>query len=573
MQQNPVQASFSSRTYNFNTLLGRSSFPDFTAKRVVVPSFQRDYSWEKSHVSAFWEDVSSFFRQSFQHPATDNYFLGPIVILPEQEQIKLLDGQQRLATATILFSVIRDIARARGGQPGSDLARDIQRDLIYVDDESQIYALELSQLDARFFESHVQEDPPSESERIRIRSHRLIRQAKRFLKSSVEQELQGNNSGDLVAYLKQLKNLVAERLKLVTIQVGSEEEAFLIFETLNDRGLRLSVPDLLLNHLMRSSENESTRRIVRNNWNNVIENLGQQKVSTFLRHMWVSRYGDVKSQGLYREIRTNLESNNIESLAFARLCAEESELYSAITNLDRTRLNDDALLYLEPLTKNLSADRALPLLLAGLSSLSREDFAKLAKATVSLVIRHSILANLNPYDLENALYSAARTIREEHDDGSNSSRCLQEAKSYLHAIDPSNEQIRTGVEDLFLTKQQAGYIIYALAEQVQSQHHAVDIRRNSIEHIYPENAEPIEWPNQDTLDPYVWHIGNLTVLEPSLNRSAGNLNFGSKKPIYERSDILMTNKLSEDYSEWGHQQIMERSRRLLPLIRQVWFLS
>jgi hypothetical protein len=43
----------------------------------------------------------------------------------------LLDGQQGLATTTILLGVIRDIARARGGQLGSDLARDIHRDLCF----------------------------------------------------------------------------------------------------------------------------------------------------------------------------------------------------------------------------------------------------------------------------------------------------------------------------------------------------------------------------------------------------------------------------------------------------------
>ena len=93
-----MQASFSSQTYNISALLGRNSFPSYTAKRVVVPPFQRGYSWELSHVSTFWEDVSSFHKQLSQKGGQDTYFLGPIVILPSSDCVNLLDGQQRLTT-------------------------------------------------------------------------------------------------------------------------------------------------------------------------------------------------------------------------------------------------------------------------------------------------------------------------------------------------------------------------------------------------------------------------------------------------------------------------------------------
>ena len=111
-----MSSTFSSRTYNFITLLGRSSFPDYTTKKVVIPKFQRGYSWEKSHVATFWEDVWEFHESSGKD---DTYFLGPVVILPETGHITVLDGQQRLVTATILFSTIRDLLRQKGGQKGA----------------------------------------------------------------------------------------------------------------------------------------------------------------------------------------------------------------------------------------------------------------------------------------------------------------------------------------------------------------------------------------------------------------------------------------------------------------------
>src|SRR5208282_433228 len=99
------------------------------------PEFQRGYSWEKKHVEAFWTDITTFQRESEVKGGPDKYFLGPIVILSDSKDIiKLLDGQQRLATATILFGVLRDLARGLVIQDATDFARDTQAQLIVKED-------------------------------------------------------------------------------------------------------------------------------------------------------------------------------------------------------------------------------------------------------------------------------------------------------------------------------------------------------------------------------------------------------------------------------------------------------
>lgn len=568
-----MQGSFTSHTYNVSALLGRTSFPNYTAKKVVVPPFQRGYSWEKSHVAAFWDDLFTFHRRKNSDGVQDTYFFGPTVILPQDDFINLLDGQQRLATMTILLCVIRDLARAKGGPKGSDLARDIQRDLIMVDDEEDVYALNLSELDDPYFRSNVQEDPPNGAVKATLRSHRLIRQAKSYLNGKVGEIVAGSNAKELVAKLRSLRKTVDAHLKLVTIEVQSEDEAFLIFETLNDRGLRLAVPDLLLNHLMRTAENDAQRKRVRQSWNTVVENLGQRKVSTFIRHMWVSRYGDVKSQGLFREIRGNLTEQGIPSVDFAELCAKESEDYVAITGLDKGRLGPGALPHVEGLVKYLSDDRALPLLLSGLASLGTGEFEKLARSAVSLIVRHSVLANLNPSNLEDTLYSAARVLRAEKDNGASSAKCLYSAKTVLSKLDPTEEQVKTNIVDVYLTRNQALYMTYALATKMQSASNALTIASNSLEHIYPENADKMEWPERDELEPLAWHFGNLTVLEPKYNQQAANLSYDTKKGIYPKSVIAMTNEIPTKYNQWGQTEIFQRARNLLPIATQVWSVA
>jgi len=567
-----MQGSFTSYTYNVTALLGRASFPNYSAQRVVVPVFQRGYSWEQGHVATFWDDLFSFHQQSANRSGLDTYFLGPIVVIPEEEKgyISLLDGQQRLATTTILLAVIRDIARAKGGQLGSDLARDIHRDLIMVDDEADVYALTLGELDDLYFRTVVQEDPPSTSMRPRLRSHRLIAQAKNFLHSKVTELVDGLGAKELVGQLKQLRRTVASQLKMVAIEVRSEEEAFLIFETLNDRGLRLAVPDLVLNYLMRTANNDAQRKEIRRHWSAVIEHLGQRNPSTFLRHMWVSRYGDVKSQSLFREMRSNFAKHNVESLEFAKLCADESRQYAAITSVDKNVLGEHAVPHVEGLIRYLEADRTLPLLLSGISCLEQTEFAKLTKALVTVVTRHTILANLNPTDLETTLYVAARRLRTAHEAGRSSSECLWEAKEELRKVNPTQQQLNSAISDVVLTKKQAGYVVYALAQAIQSPTKTISLEGNSIEHIFPENAEIDAWPTAEDMEPLAWHIGNLIVLEETYNREAGRRPYQEKKDVYGKSTIVAVQNISKEYSDWNASTIIERAKTLVPLIGTVW---
>jgi uncharacterized protein with ParB-like and HNH nuclease domain len=76
---------------------------------IEVSSIQRDYSWDPSHVRTFWEDLLSFADTLPADLSTDQeYFLGSVVMADKTKGTGylLIDGQQRLATATILLSVI-----------------------------------------------------------------------------------------------------------------------------------------------------------------------------------------------------------------------------------------------------------------------------------------------------------------------------------------------------------------------------------------------------------------------------------------------------------------------------------
>src|SRR5690606_38816237 len=128
-------------------------------RRLVVPDYQRSYSWDKNEVDTFWLDLSSFEQR---HPGTDvtreDYFIGSIVAVEDDDKLILVDGQQRLATATILLAVLRDIAR----QYTEVLPDRIQRDFIRTEGvlgSGPRYSLTLQEFDRYFFLNLIQDSP------------------------------------------------------------------------------------------------------------------------------------------------------------------------------------------------------------------------------------------------------------------------------------------------------------------------------------------------------------------------------------------------------------------------------
>ena len=101
------------------------------------------------------------------------------------------------------------------------------------------------------------------------------------------------------------------------------------------------MPDLLLNHLMRKADSTDDRQEIRQKWSGMLDQMGRRDIGKFLRHMWVSKYGDVKSRGLFREMRSHLEKKKIQSTQFAGLCADECDTYVALVDLVLSCITSD----------------------------------------------------------------------------------------------------------------------------------------------------------------------------------------------------------------------------------------
>jgi hypothetical protein len=500
------------------------------------------------------------------------YFLGPVVVMETKREITVLDGQQRLATATILLAVLRDTAHecnAANPFPELDyLARDIQRELIEKKDTSpQAYSLSLSELDEPFFLQSIKSDPPLITKST-LRSHQLIRRAYDYLHEEISSLVQGETPHKQAAHLKRLKDVLTKGVSLVAIVVEDEEDAYNIFETLNDRGLRLSVPDLVVNLLLKRCPSGSERQTVRQIWNATIQQMGRRDVARFLRHLWLSQYGDLKSKGLYSEIKEHLSSQKLSSLEFAQTCSEACEDYLKLLDIDKT-LPKDSLQNLEGLVRYLGVQNSLPLLLSALQCLNDSDFVKLVKAATALYVRHALIGNQNPLEIETVFYDSARELRAQKASKVSSSKALQAAKALLTPISQTDSLVKEKFAELQLSRSEATWVMAQIANARQSKTKEIGMDRANVEHIFPQNAGSA-WPNRKVLEPFIWHVGNLTILGKRLNTKAQNKSFTDKcTEHYSISEIRMTKDLLQK-TTWDEAAIRERAKDLAELVLQIW---
>src|SRR5699024_5915129 len=122
------------------------------------------------------------------------------------------------------------------------------------------------------------------------------------------------NENDLNCILE-LVELLTKNFLMISISVNSDTDAYIIFETLNDRGMDLSTADLLKNHLF-SKVNKDEVSSVQRSWTELTNTLNQDNITSFLRHYWLAKYERVTDKKLYEKIKRHIQKRNVSVRSF-----------------------------------------------------------------------------------------------------------------------------------------------------------------------------------------------------------------------------------------------------------------
>lgn len=270
--------------------------------KLLVPPNQRSYAWEREHVAALFEDLSATFARD-KHP----YFLGTIVLTrsgdEREERREVADGQQRLATTSLLIAAIRDYLYTRDREAAEKYSSDFlleydpfvsdsvpKLQLNTQDNEYFLRAI-LSKPDSADRQSAFAEPKGSSNERLRDASH-LARQ---FVGHLVSPHSEREGRLLLLEWVRFLEQKVA----VIVIKTTGNIDAYKMFETLNDRGLKASQIDILKNYLFSQVVNRKAE--IEASWLSMvskIESHDAEIVLDYVRHFWISKNGPIRASEL-----------------------------------------------------------------------------------------------------------------------------------------------------------------------------------------------------------------------------------------------------------------------------------
>jgi Protein of unknown function DUF262/Protein of unknown function (DUF1524) len=540
----------------------------------IVPPYQRNYAWEENQYGEFWFDISKTFSAN-----APEYFLGSIVINNAQTpQLYVIDGQQRLITTAILISALRSHLKAEGQ---TQLAVLIEKDFLVTSDyERQLSApcLVLNKSDKVFYETYIFGNRPA-AELYRLAeddtlspSNRLLAECFRYMHRRLG-EMRSNDWA-----LEDLAHAVIEclnaRVFVIRINVKDDYDAFLLFETLNDRGLELSEADLLKNRLFAVSAESLSD--VQSNWEMMEHNLGSERLIKFVRHQWFSTRGQVSERGLYADIRQSVATPDA-AIAYTNALCEASDHYAALSKpnhhiwLSFPHEQQPALRDLIDTIDILRPEQLFIVLLAALE-VDRRNFLELARMLVTFTFRYNTVCNLSPSNILQPFISAARHIREtgRADPG-------ELFTKFLAPLYPDDSQFHSAfARKVIRVNSQARYILAKINDFLignPSLRTQIDPFATDLEHILPKrHNRSWETGRRDFpggADKYVYRLGNMTLIAAKLNRDLGNANFPAKKKVYAQDRLEITRKVLES-EKWTHEEIKNRQNWLASMACKIW---
>jgi hypothetical protein len=537
-----------------------------TSPRIEVPEWQRSYSWESSQVEAFWQDLLAFSARYPDHNIEgEEYFLGSIVLVTGGATNLLLDGQQRLATATILLSVLRDARSVHKADAATRLQNKYISDL---DDatNTKTNVLTLNVYDRDFFRSEIQDEPANPPARPTptLRSHGLVRRARQYfdLQVSAQSEKLGGGEAAFQWNLR-LSKVLCDHMSVVAVTSTDEDNAAAVFETLNDRGIGLSTPDLLRNLLLRRAADEIARERIVAAWQQVLGIDEEASVDEFLRHYWVSHRGDVKARKLYREIKDTIDRESMDSLSLSLDLAETAPIYRDIV---RARENDPELRGMLESIRMLGAKALYPALLSGYAAAEGEagieQLRRLASALIAMFVRYNVIGGRETTVMESTVYDTAARLRKTKD--------FDSAVIALASLAPDASDFVERFQKASVSRIATARYLLREIEHAKRSTEEVSVEgphRVHVEHIYPQTPASDKWSNHTAM---INRLGNLTLLAKGLNISIKNADFATKKEkAYGDSEILMTKELLK-VGAWSPAAIEKRQRELSTHVFEVW---
>jgi uncharacterized protein with ParB-like and HNH nuclease domain len=606
-----------------------------TKRQLEVPIFQRQYVWNLGQQwEPLWEDISRKFTETLEK-RTDAppHFLGSLVLDQKQtatthvEKRLVIDGQQRLITFQIFLSTFRDFCRE---QKCEELANEIDSFVLnkgmMADPSLEKFKVWPTQLDRNQFsdvvtagsKAAVKEKHPLRYRKYARKPEPLPRMVEAylyfydklsefFLGVESEQPLAGDRP--LATRLEECFQVLKGALQVVVIDLDEEDDAQVIFETLNARGEPLLPADLIRNFifLRAARQHESQEALYEEYWKKFDDEFWREEVrqgrlnrprsDLFMQHFLASRQTvDIPIKHLFVEYKNWIHKKHPFPTIRDELTtlAQQRDAFRRLMEPQK----DDLLYQLATFLRSFDISTVYPLLLFLLgTNVSDDDWNKISIILESYLVRRAV-CNFTTKNYNRIFLTLTRFLQENAPTPENITGHLS-GLSGESAEWPTDEifikawQTKPAYE--LLEKSRIVYILRRLNDSYfTGKTEQISIESPlTIEHIMPQQWTD-NWPLQDGSKGLTWEelldskegdplvdatrrrdsviqtLGNLTLLTQPLNSAVSNSAWADKKPQLLQSSVLLINQQLHACEKWDEETIEFRGKELFERAKSIW---
>jgi hypothetical protein len=543
-----------------------------------IPAYQRPYSWGTDQAKTLLSDLvaaSAEFNVGMNVNNVTPYFLGSIVVIKQENQpeAEVIDGQQRLTTLALILSALRtlftdDKRKATFGE----LVLERGDPLVGTQDRCR---LELRGRDHKFFETNFLRHPNLAqlpgllAGKLSDPQKHLAENAQALLAELIK--LDPGRRDALAAFLLQ-------HTYLVIVSTASLESAFRIFSVLNDRGLDLTVADILKSEIIGRIPAAVQEAYVEK-WEDAEVELGTQRFADLFSHIRMIHDRKKLRTTVLEGFRASVPMTNPASFIDSELlpmadamqvifqrdfeCADpaaEKQANSSLRWLLRIGDQDWVPVALLLITRY-----------AETPAVTVAKLAELEKLTAVLW--------LNRFDINNRIERYGKILEEIADDTAKSAvlpsllASAEEKKSAADAISGDVYNLSPAPKRTF--------VLLRLDAALSSGEATYDFDTITVEHILPQTpdatSEWIEWwPDSIAREQSVHLLGNLALLNRRQNSAALNWDFDKKKEKYYQkktggSPFQITSRVLKE-TEWTPAVFARHQAETVAKLKEVWDL-
>ncbi|QQW95190.1 DUF262 and DUF1524 domain-containing protein [Helicobacter pylori] len=532
---------------------------DNQKNQLVIPIYQRVYSWEEEQCEQLWDDIIKIGGDN----KMDGHFIGSILyvldgIKHSDNPLLIIDGQQRLTTITLLLIALRD--------HWSDKRKEIEDHYLINSDKDgdKKFRLILSDSDKDTLLSLIDKDRRKPS-KPSSKTSKIVKNFELFEKWI------SKNTNELETIFKGLE-------KLMIIEIALEkgkDDPQLIFESMNSKGMELAQTDLIRNHIVMETEIEKRERFYNKYWRAMEKELEQNEklFNQFVRHYLTIKTRETpnisKVYAAFKDYQQK-EGIGVEDLLkdLQKYCGY---FYQIVFKKEADKDLNKALGFLV----DLEMDVVYPLLLELYSDysdgvLSKADFIPIIALIESYICRRAV-CGLGTNSLNKVFPSFTKHIQKDE--------YFESLKAHFGYLTekqrfPNNDEFK----DCFITtdfyKFKKNRYFFERLENFDRKGR-VDTDKYTIEHIMPQTLTE-EWKKdlgenfQEIHDEYLHTIGNLTLT--GYNSEYSNKSFQEKRDMEKgfKDSPLRLNQGLRDLESFGEEEIKKRANDLADLALKIW---